>query len=170
MSANDGATRIVADYMKSLEFRDTFIAESPPEIDGIMNGQFNTYTTSTQPPVTMHSIIETMKKLEAIKRESLERWIMPAMQYIQPPLADDEKMVFRTEWMRANLLPTKLDSRIVINTFDVGPSNPLKVVYDAGCIAGCGGESRDWSKPDQWHRGYLHGRMQRYRLTGKMYL
>ncbi len=53
-----------------------------------------------------------------------------------------------------------------------GPSPILafwRIAY-AGFMAGLNGLPRDWSEPAIWHMGYLHGRMKRYRDTGKMYL
>ncbi len=36
--------------------------------------------------------------------------------------------------------------------------------------AGVNGRSRDWKMPAEWHRGYLRGRLQRYRETGRMWI
>jgi hypothetical protein len=32
--------------------------------------------------------------------------------------------------------------------------------YLLGFFAGSNGQPRDWSEPDGWHRGYLHGRLE----------
>jgi hypothetical protein len=34
-----------------------------------------------------------------------------------------------------------------------------RVLYSVGETAGAAGKPRDWTKPDEWHRGYLHGRL-----------
>lgn len=51
--------------------------------------------------------------------------------------------------------------------------SPLLVCWHAFCEghrAGKEGRPRDWSEPQIWHAGYLRGRLQRYKETGKAYL
>lgn len=40
----------------------------------------------------------------------------------------------------------------------------------SGNMAGRHGLPRDWVKGNNWHRGYLRGRLQRYKETGKMWI
>ncbi len=42
--------------------------------------------------------------------------------------------------------------------------------FKDGLIAGLRGEERDWKRLDCWHRGYLRGRLQRFKETGKMWI
>jgi hypothetical protein len=42
-----------------------------------------------------------------------------------------------------------------------------RVLYSAGETAGAAGEPRDWTMPDEWHRGYLQGRLKRLKGEGE---
>jgi hypothetical protein len=67
---------------------------------------------------------------------------------------------WRTNAVRAVLRAQAVAGSVPFLANTVAPFSRV-VFTEVGRMAGADGEPRDWTMPDDWHRGYLRGRLAR---------